>query len=83
MRATIFMALAAEEIEQLIRDGIPGATVTVQDLRGDGNRPAAYVVSEYFRGRSRVDQHRMVYDALIRSMGEGVQDIAIQTAVPE
>lgn len=77
------MAPAAADIERLIRAGIPDATVTVSDLRGDGNHYAVHVVSETFRGRSRVEQHRMVFTVLESKIGEGLQALALQTSVPE
>ena len=58
------MAMAASEIEQLIKEGIPDAKITIEDLRGDGDHYAAYVVSSAFAGKSRVQQHQMVYEAL-------------------
>lgn len=73
----------AAEIEQLIRERMPDADVTVSDLRGDGNHFAAHVVSPAFRNLSRVDQHRMVFNALRDMMGEGVPALALQTSVPE
>jgi stress-induced morphogen len=70
------------EIEKLIKDGIPDATVTIEDLRGDGDHYAAYVVSEAFRGKSRVQQHQMVYQALQGRMGNELHALALQTSAP-
>jgi len=58
------MAMAVTEIEKLIKEGFPDAQVSIQDLAGDGDHYAATVVSEAFRGKTRVQQHQMVYDAL-------------------
>ncbi len=58
------MAMNAGEIEALIKDALPDAQVTIEDLRGDGDHYAAYVVSASFKGKSRVQQHQMVYEAL-------------------
>lgn len=76
------MALAASDIEKLIRAGIPGAEVTVSDLRGDGNHYAVHVVSEAFRGRGRIEQHRMIHSVLEGRIGENIQALALQTTVP-
>jgi stress-induced morphogen len=73
----------AHEIEKLIRDGIPDAKVTIRDLAGDGDHYAAEVVAESFRGKSRVQQHQMVYDALKGNMGGVLHALALQTSVPE
>ena len=77
------MAMAATEIEQLIKEGIPGAQVTIEDLRGDGDHYAAYVVSDAFVGKNRVQQHQMVYQALQGRMGGELHALALQTSVPE
>ncbi|MFP6757142.1 MAG: BolA family transcriptional regulator [Alphaproteobacteria bacterium] len=77
------MAMDAAEIERLIREGIPDAEVTLEDMRGDGDHYAAYIVSPSFKGRSRVQQHQMVYQALQGNMGAALHALAIQTAVPE
>ena len=67
------MAMDASEIERLIRAGIPDAEVRLEDLRGDGDHYAAYVVSPTFRGKTRVQQHQMVYQALQGNMGAALQ----------
>ena len=77
------MSMDAPTIEKMIREGIPDAVVTISDLRGDGDHYAAYIVSESFRGKSRVQQHQMVYAALQGKMGNELHALAIQTAVPE
>jgi stress-induced morphogen len=73
----------AGEIERLIRDGIPDAEVRLEDMRGDGDHYAAYVTSPAFKGKSRVQQHQMVYQALQGNMGDALHALAIQTAIPE
>ena len=70
------------EIERLIKQNIPEAEVTISDLRGDGDHYAAYIVSPAFVGKSRVQQHQMVYQALQGKMGGELHALAIQTAVP-
>jgi stress-induced morphogen len=76
------MAMDAHDIEKLIKDGIPDAKVTIRDLAGDGDHYAAEVVAESFRGKSRVQQHQMVYDALKGNMGGVLHALALQTSVP-
>lgn len=77
------MPMSAQEIEKMIRESLPDAEVTIKDLAGDGDHFAAYVVSESFRGKTRVQQHKMVYDALRGNMGGVLHALALQTAVPE
>ena len=77
------MAMDAGEIEQLIKEGLPDAAVTIDDLRGDGDHYACHVVSEAFRGKSRIQQHQMVYAALQGRMGTQLHALALQTATPE
>lgn len=77
------MAMDAVEIERLIRDALPDARVNIEDLRGDGDHYAAHVVSAAFRGKSRVQQHQMVYRALRGKMGEALHALALQTSVPD
>ncbi len=77
------MPMAADEIESMIRAGIPGAEVTITDLAGDGNHYAARVVAEAFRGKPRPAQHRMVYDALGGRMGGVLHALQLTTAAPD
>ena len=77
------MAMTAEEIGRLIRAGVPDAEVTLQDLAGDGNHYRAHVVSSAFRGKTRVQQHQMVYHALGGRMGGVLHALALTTAAPE
>lgn len=77
------MAMDAREIERLIKQGIPDATVTIRDLAGDGDHYAAEVVAESFRGKSRVQQHQMVYQALKGNMGGALHALALQTSAPD
>ncbi len=77
------MGMEAAQIEQLIREGIPDANVKIEDLRGDGDHYAAYITSPSFAGKSRVQQHQMVYDALRGKMGGELHALAIQTSIPE
>lgn len=77
------MAMDPGTIERLIREAIPDAQVTISDLRGDGDHYAAYIISPAFIGKSRVQQHQMVYAALQGRMGNELHALAIQTATPE
>ena len=76
------MPMAASEIERLIKEVLPDATVTIEDLRGDGDHYAAHVVSAAFKGKTRVQQHQLVYQALRGRMGGELHALALQTAVP-
>jgi stress-induced morphogen len=77
------MPMDARDIEQLIKERIPDAKVTIRDLAGDGDHYAAEVVAESFRGKSRVQQHQMVYEALKGNMGGALHALALQTSAPE
>jgi stress-induced morphogen len=77
------MAMDAGEIERLIKGAFPDASVAIEDLAGDGNHYAAHVVSAAFKGKSRVQQHQMVYAALQGKMGGDLHALALQTAVPQ
>ena len=77
------MPMAADEIERLIRDGIPDAQVTITDLAGDGDHYAAKVVSPAFSGMSRVRRHQQVYAALGGRMGGELHALQLQTVAPE
>ena len=77
------MPMQATVIEQMIKEAIPDAEVTIEDLRGDGDHYAALVVSEQFKGKSRIAQHQIVYDALQGKMGGELHALALQTATPD
>ena len=77
------MAMDASEIERLIRARIPDAQVTIRDLAGDGDHYAATVLAESFRGKSRVQQHQLVYQALKGEMGGKLHALALQTGTPD
>ena len=76
------MPMNANDIERLIKEALPDAKVTIKDLAGDGDHYAAEVVSEAFRGKSRVQQHQMVYAALKGRMGGELHALALQTSAP-
>ena len=77
------MPMDASEIEQRIKMALPDATVEIRDLAGDGDHYAATVSSEQFRGKSRVQQHQIVYAALGGDMGGALHALALQTGVPD
>jgi stress-induced morphogen len=77
------MAMAAAEIEALIRAAIPDARVEITDLAGDGDHYAARIVSESFRGLPRVRQHQRVYEALGGRMGGELHALQLTTATPD
>ena len=77
------MAMQATDIERLIKEAMPDAQVMIEDLRGDGDHYAAMVLSKEFEGKSRVQQHQMVYKALQGRMGDALHALALQTGVPE
>lgn len=77
------MAMEATEIERLIKEGIPDAEVSIEDLAGDGNHYAAHVISQAFEGKSRVQQHQLVYAALQGNMGDALHALALQTSTPD
>lgn len=74
------MAMAANELERVIKDAFPDADVTIQDLAGDGDHYAATIASAAFKGKSRVQQHQMVYAALKGKMGGELHALALTTS---
>lgn len=76
------MAMSAAQIETMIREALPEAEVSITDLAGDGNHFQAHVVSPAFVGKSRVQQHQMVYQALGGRMGGELHALALTTATP-
>lgn len=77
------MAMDANEIAALIKAALPDAEVRIEDLAGDGDHYAAYVTSLSFKGKTRVQQHQLVYNALQGRMGGQLHALALQTLVPE
>ena len=77
------MAMAASEIEKLIREAFPDAEVTITDLAGDNDHYAAMVTTKAFKGKSRVQQHQLVYDALKGRMGGVLHALSLQTAAKD
>ncbi len=77
------MAMPASEIEAMIKAALPDARIVIEDLAGDNDHFAATVISEAFRGKSRVRQHQIVYAALQGRMGGALHALALQTSAPE
>ena len=77
------MAMQAADIERLILEALPDARVQISDLAGDGDHYAATVISEAFRGKSRVQQHQIVYAALKGRMGGELHALALTTSAPQ
>lgn len=76
------MPVEARQIEAMIRAALPDAQIDIRDLAGDGDHYAATIVSEAFRGKSRVQQHQIVYQALRDMMGGHLHALALQTSPP-
>ena len=77
------MAMTASEIEKLIITAFPSAKVIIDDLRGDGDHYAAQIIAEEFRGKTRVQQHQMVYNAMGGRMGKELHAVALHTSAPK
>ena len=77
------MPMDASEIERRIKAALPDADIDIRDLAGDGDHYAATVISEQFRGKTRVQQHKLVYDALQGDMGGALHALALQTVTPD
>ena len=77
------MTMEADAISRLIREALPDAQVTIEDLRGDGDHYAVHVISGAFLGLSRVRQHQLVYSALRGYVGVEVHALALRTSLPD
>tara|TARA_B100001564_G_scaffold54926_1_gene41741 strand:- start:135 stop:371 length:237 start_codon:yes stop_codon:yes gene_type:complete len=77
------MAMTANEIEELILETFPNAKVVIDDLRGDGDHYAAQIIAEEFKGKTRVQQHQMVYKAMGGKMGKELHALALNTSAPK
>jgi stress-induced morphogen len=76
------MAMTANEIEELLLKSFPNAKITIDDLRGDGDHYAAKIVAAEFKGKTRVQQHQMVYNAMNGKMGTSLHALALNTSAP-
>ena len=77
------MALSKEELQKFIKDSIPDSKITIEDLRGDGDHYAAQIITEEFKGKTRVQQHQMVYNAMGGKMGKELHALALNTSAPK
>jgi len=73
------MTMNLKEIEMLIKAALPDANVEIQDLAGDGNHYSATIISSQFSGKSKIEQHKMVYNSLQGKMGNELHALAIKT----
>jgi stress-induced morphogen len=73
------MSMSLNEIESMIKEALPNSTVVIEDLRGDGDHYSAHVKSDLFIGKSKIQQHQMVYKALKGKMGEQLHALALKT----
>ena len=76
------MSMAADDIARLIKERFPDAEIRIEDLAGDGDHYAATITSAEFRGKTRIQQHQMVYDALKGNMGGVLHALALKTGAP-
>ena len=77
------MAMSANEIEELILRTFPNAKITIDDLRGDGDHYAAQIITEEFKGKTRVQQHQMIYNAMEGKVGKELHALALNTSAPK
>ena len=77
------MAMSANEIEELILKTFPNAKIKIDDLRGDGDHYAAQIITEEFKGKTRVQQHQMIYNAMGGKMGKELHALALNTSAPK
>ena len=77
------MPMTSNEIEELILKTFPNAKVVIDDLRGDGDHYAAQIIAEEFKGKTRVQQHQMVYNAMGGKMGKELHALALNTSAPK
>ena len=73
------MAMDLKEIEKYIKEAMPDAIIEIQDLAGDGNHYSATIISDQFVGKSKIEQHKMVYNSLKGKMGNELHALAIKT----
>jgi stress-induced morphogen len=73
--------MSAKEIESLIKEHLPDSEIIIQDLRGDGDHYSAHIKSKLFDGKTKIQQHQMVYKALRGKMGDELHALAIKTSI--
>ena len=77
----ITMPMEQKEIESLIKESIPDAKITITDLAGDNNHFSAHIISSQFQGKTRIQQHKMVYEALGKKMGGVLHALSVKTSI--
>tara|TARA_Y100000590_G_C15516970_1_gene937760 strand:+ start:689 stop:919 length:231 start_codon:yes stop_codon:yes gene_type:complete len=75
------MTMTKDEITSLIKEAIPDAVIRIEDLKGDGNHYSAEVISKKFLGKNKIEQHKIVYDALKGKMGYELHALMLKTKV--
>ena len=73
------MPLSKEELEKHIKNSIPDSTIIIEDLRGDGDHYSATVISKSFKGKTKIEQHKMVYNSLEGKMGNELHALMLKT----
>ena len=73
------MPLSKEELEKYIKNSIPDSTIIIEDLRGDGDHYSATVISKSFKGKTKIEQHKMVYNSLEGKMGNELHALMLKT----
>ena len=76
------MPISKEELEKLLKESLPSAKISIEDLKGDGDHYSATVISSKFKGKSRIQQHQIVYEALKGKMGGELHALMLKT-IPE
>ena len=74
------MAMDLKEIERLIKESLPDSIIDIKDLAGDGNHYSATIISSKFKGKSKIEQHKIVYSALKGKMGNELHALALTTS---
>ena len=77
------MAIKMKEIEDLIKEAMPDAEVSIEDLAGDNNHYSATIKSKIFSGKSKIEQHKIVYKALKGKMGNELHALMLKTKMDE
>ena len=73
------MPLSKDDLEKYIKDSIPDSIIIIEDLKGDGDHYSATVISKSFEGKTKIEQHKMVYDSLNGKMGNELHALMLKT----
>ena len=73
------MPISKEDLEKYIKNSIPDSTIIIEDLRGDGDHYSATVISKSFEGKTKIEQHKMVYNSLEGKMGNELHALMLKT----